>query len=65
MLSAPAWLREVLSGEGLDLTFNASPAARPVGAGLLAKAPCQQMEIYLAERVRQQADTATRKIAIR
>jgi hypothetical protein len=31
------------------------PDARSVGAGLLAKAPCQQMEVYLAERVRQQA----------
>jgi hypothetical protein len=37
----------------------------PVGAGLLAKAPCQQTEIHLTDPVRQQADTATRKIAIR
>jgi hypothetical protein len=31
------------------------PDVRPAGAGLLAKASCQQMEIHLTEPVRQQA----------
>ena len=65
VLSEPEWLRQVRPCEGVCSTFNASPDARSVGAGLLAKASCQQMKVYLTERVRQQAGTAKRKIAIR